>query len=82
MMEETKQELEEFVCVIYGDKKCKSVDKLRVKILHQKFKEHKTVELIMLPPCCGIPHPTHELCSKPVFRGKPIDDATQLSFVA
>ena len=27
VMEETKQELEEFVCLIYGDKKCKSVDK-------------------------------------------------------
>ena len=37
--------------MIYGDKKCKSVDKLRAKILHQKFKKQKTVELIMLPPC-------------------------------
>ena len=34
VMEETKQKLEEFVCLIYGDKKCKSVDKLRAKILH------------------------------------------------
>ena len=50
-MEETKQELEEFVCLIYGDKKCKSVDRLQAKIFHQKFKKQKTVELIMLPPC-------------------------------
>ena len=34
VMEETEQELEEFVCLIYGDKKCKSVGKLREKILH------------------------------------------------
>ena len=39
--EETKQELEEFVCLIYGDKKCKSVEKLRAKILHQKFISRK-----------------------------------------
>ena len=39
VMEEMKQELEEFVCLIYGDKKCKSVDKLRAKILHQKLKK-------------------------------------------
>ena len=51
VMEETKQELEEFVCLIYSDKKCKSVDKLRAKILHHKFKKQKTVELIMLPQC-------------------------------
>ena len=51
VMEETKQELEEFVCLIYGDKKCKSVDNLPANILHQKFKKQKTVKLIMLPPC-------------------------------
>ena len=34
VMEETEQELEEFVCLIYGDKQCKSVGKLREKILH------------------------------------------------
>ena len=28
VIEETKQELEEFVCPIYGDKKCKSVEKM------------------------------------------------------
>ena len=51
VMEETKQQLGEFVCLIYSDKKCKSIDKLRAKILHQKFKKQKTVELIMLPQC-------------------------------
>ena len=51
VMDETKQELEKFVCLIYGDKKCKSVDKLRAKILHQELKKQKTVKLIMLQPC-------------------------------
>jgi len=51
VMEETKQELEEFVCLIYGDSTCKRVVKLRTKILNQKFKKQKTVEVIMLPPC-------------------------------
>ena len=46
--------LKEFVCLIYGDKKCKSVDKLQAKILHQEFKKQKTVELIMSPPCSRI----------------------------
>ena len=50
VMEETEQEVE-FVCLICGVKKCKSVDKLRAKILHLKFKKQKTVQLIMLPPC-------------------------------
>ena len=82
VMEETEQEVE-FVCLIYGDKKCKSVDKLRAKILHLKFKKQKTVQLIVTTMLMqsGIPHPTLELCGKPVFRGKPIDDATQFSFV-
>jgi len=35
----------------YGDNKCKSVHKLQTKILNQKFKKQKTVEVIMLPPC-------------------------------
>ena len=30
----------------------------------------------------GIPHRALELCGKPVFRGKTIDDATRFSFVA
>ena len=51
VVKETKQELKEFVCLIYVGKKCKSVDKLRAKILHQKFKKETTFELIMLPPC-------------------------------
>ena len=30
--DEIRNALEEFVCVIYGDKKCDSVDQMRVKV--------------------------------------------------
>ena len=46
VMTETKQKFKNFLCLIYGDKKCKIVGKQ--KILHQKFKKQRTVQLIML----------------------------------
>ena len=46
VMTETKQKFEYFLCLIYGGKKCKSVDKQN--LLHQKFEKQRTVQLIML----------------------------------
>lgn len=51
IMEETRKDLERFVCYMYGDKKCTSVDELRIKIFRQKFKDKQSVDLLLLPPC-------------------------------
>jgi len=51
IVEETRDELEQFVCIMYGDEKCKTVDKLRAKIIKTKFKTKKAVDLMLLPPC-------------------------------
>ena len=51
VMEETRDELEKFVCLVYGNGKCTSVDQLRAKIFQQKFKYKKAVDLFLIPPC-------------------------------
>ena len=43
-----KSTLEEFVCLMYGDKKLKKVNELRYKLFQQKL---AAVDLISLPPC-------------------------------
>jgi len=56
VVDETRDELEQFVCLIYGDEKCESVDKLRAKIIKKKFKTNKAVDLMLLPPCSRNPN--------------------------
>ena len=43
-----KSTLEEFVCLMYGDKKFKKVNELRSRLFQQKL---AAVDLISLPPC-------------------------------
>ena len=46
------QELENFVCVLYGDQRIGSVDELRYRMFMHKFeKEGKVFDLSLLPPC-------------------------------
>ena len=40
--------MEEFACLMYGDKKFKKVNELRSKLFQQKL---AAVDLISLPPC-------------------------------
>ena len=49
--DELTQDLEKFVCFLYGDQRIRSVDKLRYKMFMQKFeKEGKVLDLSLLPP--------------------------------
>ena len=49
--EDVEVVLEEFICCLSGNKKCKKVNELRGKIFQTKFKhEGKHVDMISLPP--------------------------------
>ena len=50
--DEIKASLEEFVCLMYGNKNSKRVDEVCAKMFHGKFSAGKMyVDLMLLPPC-------------------------------
>ena len=84
VIEEMKQDLEEFVCLIYGEKKCKCGQAAN-KNSSPQIQESENCRadyVTTILTQSGIPHLVLELCVKPVFKGKPIDDATRFSFIA
>ena len=47
-----EEQLEKFVCILYGYPKLSSVNKVRIAMFMQKFqKDQKTTDLCNLPPC-------------------------------
>ena len=49
--EETRSQLERFVCLLYGGKSCTSVNEMRSNIFRQRFSSGKVMDLTLLPPC-------------------------------
>ena len=65
--EATVKKLEEFVCIIYGRKKCKSVDEARFEMFCEKYKSSKIstakkLDSGMLPPCSKVLRKKIERC--------------------
>ena len=78
VIEEMKQDLEEFVCLIYGEKKCKcgQAANKNPSPQIQESENCRADYVTTILTQSGIPHLVLELCVKPAFKGKPIDDAT------
>ena len=49
--EQTRNQLERFVCLLYGGKICTNVNELRSIIFRQKFSSGKSMDLTLLLPC-------------------------------
>ena len=49
--EETRHELERFVCMLYGGKKRTKINEMRSFLFRQKFSKGKSIDLMLLPPC-------------------------------
>ena len=52
LTDELHNQAEQFICKLYGDHRCESVDEIRAKIFWKKLrKDGKVVDLSLLPPC-------------------------------
>ena len=49
--EQTRNQLERFVCLLYSGKSCTNINKLRSIIFCQKFSSGKSMDLTLFPPC-------------------------------
>ena len=49
--EETRNQLEKFVCLLYGGESCSSVNEMHSNLFQQKFSSGKAIDLMLLPPC-------------------------------